>query len=374
MQQVAAGRRLGDQMMVVELVEPGPGGLPRWCRRGRRRRRRRCPGRGPGRAGGTAVAGPRSGPGRTGRTRPRRTGSRRASRPAGRGPPPARRRARRRSGPGGAGAAGRASRSPAAGTRTAGRSPRRRPRPGTRSGRPASRASSAAASAGARVSRLSTVASSSAVSRRRLVIRTRLPAVPGSSGLTCSCPAASSSSSRIFLPATWSRHRAARASRPGGMCCAATPAVSSRLASASAGSTGRWPGVWACSGQEELPVREAPGEPVRSVHRERRLADAGHAVDGMDRDGPAAVGGVGQRLQQPGQVRLAAGEAADIARQRPGRCGRRPVARPRPVPGRQDLRGRRPPAGRRDEQPPAPARSGSAHRPAAGRCPCARCG
>ena len=36
---------------------------------------------------------------------------------------------------------------------------------------------------------------------RRLVTSTRLPAVPGSSGLTCSCPAASSSTSSIRIPA-----------------------------------------------------------------------------------------------------------------------------------------------------------------------------
>ena len=59
-----------------------------------------------------------------------------------------------------------------------------------------------AASRGGRMSRLMTAASSSAASRRRLVSSTRLPPVPGSSGRTCSWLAASSSSSRIFLPAT----------------------------------------------------------------------------------------------------------------------------------------------------------------------------
>ena len=54
-------------------------------------------------------------------------------------------------------------------------------------------------------------------------------------------------------PRPGSRQRAARASSPGGICAAATPAVSSRLASASAGSTGRWPGVWACSGRKNCP-------------------------------------------------------------------------------------------------------------------------
>ena len=77
MQPVAAAGGLGDQVLVVES-SPGCGGRwPGWCRRGRRRRRRRCRGPGAGRAGGTAAAGRRSGPGRTGRTRPRPTGSRR---------------------------------------------------------------------------------------------------------------------------------------------------------------------------------------------------------------------------------------------------------------------------------------------------------
>ena len=125
-------------------------------------------------------------------------------------------------------------------------------------GRAASQASSVAASSTGRVSRLITAASSSAVSRRRLVTSTRLPAVPGSSGRTCSCPAASSSSSRIFLPAAKSRHRPARASSPGGICWAPTPAVSSKLASASAGSTGRWPAVWACSGKKNCPSGKLP--------------------------------------------------------------------------------------------------------------------
>jgi len=125
-------------------------------------------------------------------------------------------------------------------------------------GRAASRTSSAAASPLERTSRLITAASSRAVSRRRLVTSTRLPAVPGSSGRICSWPDASSSSSKIFLLATKSRQRAARASSPGGICAAPAPAVSSRLASASAGSTGRWPTVWACSGKKNCPSGKAP--------------------------------------------------------------------------------------------------------------------
>ena len=45
---------------------------------------------------------------------------------------------------------------------------------------------------------------------------------------------------------------------PGGICAAGTPAVSSKLASASAGSTGRCPGVWACSGKKNCPSGNRP--------------------------------------------------------------------------------------------------------------------
>ncbi|HEX9541702.1 MAG TPA: hypothetical protein VGA04_26365 [Streptosporangiaceae bacterium] len=58
--------------------------------------------------------------------------------------------------------------------------------------------------------------SSKAASLRRLVISTRLPGVPGSSGRTCSWLAASSRTSRIFLPATPLRHSIARVSTPSG--------------------------------------------------------------------------------------------------------------------------------------------------------------
>ena len=49
----------------------------------------------------------------------------------------------------------------------------------------------------------------------------------------------------------------ARACRPGGIAAAGTPAVSSKLASASAGSTGRCPAVWACSGKKNCPSGNA---------------------------------------------------------------------------------------------------------------------
>ena len=103
--------------------------------------------------------------------------------------------------------------------------------------------------------------------------------------------------------------------------------------------------------QVELPVGEAPGEPVRGVHREGGLADARHAVDDVDRDGSAAAGDVGERVQQPGQVRLPSGEAADVTRESLGRR-RRPVGRRGPVPGREGLRGGCPPASGRDERRP----------------------
>ena len=124
---------------------------------------------------------------------------------------------------------------------------------GLRPAPPASCTSSAAASPGGKVSRLTAVASSSAVKWRRLVTSTRLPAEPGSSGRTCSLSAASSSRSSSCLPTTRSRHSAIRASSPDGICPGGSPAVSSRLASASAGSTGRCPGVCPCSGKKICP-------------------------------------------------------------------------------------------------------------------------
>ena len=144
------------------------------------------------------------------------------------------------------------------------------------------------------MSRLIAVASSSAVRCRRLVTSTRLPPVPGSSGRTCSLPAASSRTSSSCWPASRSRHSATRASRPGGICAAATPAVSSRLASASAGSTGRCPAVCPCSGRKICPSGNRAGQPVRGVHRERGLADPGHPADRVDPDHPAGTVRLGQ--------------------------------------------------------------------------------
>ena len=74
-QPVAAAGGFGEQVLVVEALQAAAGSRPGWCRRARRRRRRRCRGPGAGPAGGTAAADRRSGPGRTGRTRRRPTGS-----------------------------------------------------------------------------------------------------------------------------------------------------------------------------------------------------------------------------------------------------------------------------------------------------------
>ena len=97
------------------------------------------------------------------------------------------------------------------------------------------------------------MASSRAVRCRRLVTSTKVPAAPGSNGRTCSLSAASSSSSSNCLPASRSRHSAILASSPGGMCSTGTPAVSSRLPSASAGATGCCPGVCPCRGKKICP-------------------------------------------------------------------------------------------------------------------------
>ena len=124
---------------------------------------------------------------------------------------------------------------------------------GSRPGRAASRASSPAASPGASVSRLMTRASSSAVRCRRLVISTRAPPVPGSSGRTWSLPAASSSTNSSRCPDTRSRHRLARDSGLAGICAGAIPVVCSKVASASPGRTGCCPAVCACSGRKTCP-------------------------------------------------------------------------------------------------------------------------
>ena len=112
--------------------------------------------------------------------------------------------------------------------------------------------------AGGRASRLIAWASSSAVSRRRLVTSTRLPPARGSSGRICSLLAASSrTSSSAVRPAGRARALSAPPGRPGSRP-AGTPMVSSRLASASAGVPGRRPGVCPCNGKKICPPGNRP--------------------------------------------------------------------------------------------------------------------
>ena len=79
--------------------------------------------------------------------------------------------------------------------------------------------------------------------------------------------------------------------------------------------------------QEELPVAETAGQPVRGVHREGRLADPGHPADRVNRHHPASIGRLSPPRHQLPELGLAAGEGGDVSRQRP--AGRR-----RPRPGR----------------------------------------
>ena len=63
------------------------------------------------------------------------------------------------------------------------------------------------------------------------------------------------------------------------------------------------PGGVGVQRQEELPVREAPGQPVRGVHREGGLADPGHPVDRVDAHHPAARGQARQAPPSAGRAR-----------------------------------------------------------------------
>ena len=73
--------------------------------------------------------------------------------------------------------------------------------------------------------------------------------------------------------------------------------------------------------QEELPVRKARGKLVRGVYRESRLADPGHAADGVDAHHPASSLHAGWRPHQLGQFGLATGEGGDTPGQGPGHRG-----------------------------------------------------
>ena len=99
--------------------------------------------------------------------------------------------------------------------------------------------------------------------------------------------------------------------------------------------------------QEVLPVRVIPGQPVRGMHRERRLAHPGHSADGVNRHHPTAAGRLTHGRRQLPELARPAGEAGDVARQRAD--GRRPAG---PAAGRQRLHGRGLPTRRRLEQLP----------------------
>jgi len=75
--------------------------------------------------------------------------------------------------------------------------------------------------------------------------------------------------------------------------------------------------------QEDLPAGKPAGEPVRGVHRERGLADAGHPADRMNAHHPARPR---RRVHQLGQLLPPAGERGDVAGQRSD--GRRRPASP----------------------------------------------
>ena len=110
------------------------------------------------------------------------------------------------------------------------------------------------------------------------------------------------------------------------------------------------PGGVGMQRQEELPVREGPGQPVRRVHREGSLADPGHPADRVNAHHPAGRSQRANPAYQPRKLGPAASEGGDITRQRPGRRGRE---RPRPTtPGRQHVGGR-PASARRRHEPPA---------------------
>ena len=115
------------------------------------------------------------------------------------------------------------------------------------------------------------------VSRLRLVIRTRLPFPPGSSGRTCSASRALSRTMSIRRPASRLRYRPARACWPAGTAAGARWNASRKPRSASAGVTGspegskprrltyscpsgNWPAAWwaQCSASAVLPT---PAEP-----------------------------------------------------------------------------------------------------------------
>ena len=71
--------------------------------------------------------------------------------------------------------------------------------------------------------------------------------------------------------------------------------------------------------QEDLPVRELPGELMRRVHYQGGFADPGHPPDRVDPHDSAPRCRISQRGRQPCQLSGPAGEPRDVTRQHPRR-------------------------------------------------------
>ncbi|WP_162907243.1 hypothetical protein [Allorhizocola rhizosphaerae] len=67
---------------------------------------------------------------------------------------------------------------------------------------------------------------------------------------------------------------------------------------------------------EQLPITEPIGEPVRHMHSQGGLTHAGHAIDGMDRDHPTSLGGIGDLGGDLLEFLVPAHEQSLIGRQR----------------------------------------------------------
>jgi hypothetical protein len=112
--------------------------------------------------------------------------------------------------------------------------------------------------------------------------------------------------------------------------------------------------------QEDLAIGEPLREQVRRAHHEGGLADSGHAAD---RVYPGELARLRYRIHEDTQVRVAAGEAGDVAGQR-SRCRgftyRGPCSRPPATGGGPEPRARRthPPGVRKPHRDPGPTTSG----------------
>ena len=179
-------------------------------------------------------------------------------------------------------------------------------------------------------------------------------------------PGRVSSSSRIFFPATWSRHRPARASRPAGSAARRARGPAANWPAHPPGRTGRCR-AWACNGRKNCPSGKSC-QPVGGVHREGGLPDPGHPGRRRGSHHPAVGGDASQGLRQPGKLSLAAGEAA-ISRgssRLPPPRSRRPRSRAASI----SVACTRPRAAATNRSRAGSSRPSAP--PAAARCPCGR--